>query len=104
MADTLLDGGEWMSFMDVRPDVLLKTVYSYEGRRITLDVGGVGALRGNGALGHGLLFEANIHRDIAERDQEQRTKRASAILGAWKDDISDFNELVAKFHAMGISR
>lgn len=104
VADTLLDGGKWMSFRDVRPDVHLKAVYSYEGRRITLDVGAVGAVRGDGALGHGLLFEANIHRDISERDQEQRIERASDILGAWKDDISDFNDLVAKFHAMGISR
>ena len=104
VADTLLDGGKWMSFRDVRPDVHLKAVYSYEGRRITLDVGDVGAVRGDGALGHGLLFEANIHRDIAERAQEQRIDRASAILGAWKEDISDFNDLVAKFHAMGVSR
>ena len=104
VADTLLDGGKWMSFRDVRPDVHLKAVYSYEGRRITLDVGGVGSMRSDGALGHGLLFQANIHRDIAERDQERRIENASAILGAWKEDISDFNDLVAKFHAMGISR
>ena len=104
VADALLDGGKRISFRDVRPDIHLKAVYSYEGRRITFDVGGVGAVRGDGALDHGLLFQANIHRDIAERDQGQRIERATAILGAWKDDISDFNDLVAKFHAMGISR
>lgn len=104
VADTLLDGGKWMSFRDVRPDVHLKAVYNYEGRRITLDVGSVGALRNDGAVSYGLLFEVNIHRDVAERDQERRIERASAILGAWKDDISDFNDLVAKFHTMGMSR
>ena len=104
VADALLDGGKWMSFRDIQPDVHLKAVYSYEGRRITFDAGGVGAVGGHGALGHGLLFQANIHREIAERDQERRIERASAILNAWKEDISDFNDLVAKFYKMGMSR
>ncbi|MDE0333389.1 MAG: hypothetical protein OXI64_00400 [Defluviicoccus sp.] len=104
VADTLLDGGKWMSFRDVRPDIHLRAVYGYEGRRITLDVGGVGVVRDDGASGHGLLFEANIHRDIAQRDQARRIERASAILNAWREDISDFNDLVAKFYKMGMSR
>ena len=104
VADTLLDGGEWLSFRDLRPDIHLKAIYDYEGRRITLDVGGVSARGNDAALVHGLLFQANVHRDIGEGSQEQRIERASSILGAWKDDISDFNSLVAKFHSMGMSR
>ncbi len=104
VADTLLDSGEWMSFRDLRPDIHLKAIYNYESRRISLDFGGVGAIRNDGAMGQGLVFQANIHRDIGEGNQEQRIEKASSILGAWKDDISDFNSLVAKFHLMGMSR
>ena len=104
VADTLLDGGKWMSFRDLQPDVHLKAVYDYEGRKIAFDVGRVSASGNDGVAVHALLFQANIHRDIVERNQEQRIERASAILGAWRDDISDFNDLVAKFHTMGMSR
>ena len=104
VADTLLDGGKWLSFRDLQPDVHLKAVYKYEGRKITFDVGRVSATGNDGATVHALLFQANIHWDITERNQEGRIERATAILDTWKDDISDFNELVAKFHAMGMSR
>ncbi len=104
VADTLLDDSKWMSFRDVRPDVHLKAVYGCEGRRITLDVGGVSAKMEDGAMSHGLLFQVNIHRDISEETQEARIKRVLAILGAWRDDIADFDDLVAKFHAKVTSR
>ncbi len=102
VADTLLGGSEWMSFRDLRPNVYLKAVYSYETRKITLDVGRVSTTRDDGVVGQRMLFQANIHRDIAAKSQEQRIERASGILGGWKSDISDFNDLVAKFHAMGM--
>ncbi len=104
VAHTLLGGGEWMSFRDVQPNVHLKAVYGYETRRITLDVGGVSATRDGRVAGQGMLFQANIHRDITEESQQQRLERASAILGGWKNDLSDFNDLVAKFHTKGMSR
>lgn len=104
VTDTLIEGGKWMSFKDVQPDVHLKAIYNYEKRTITLDVGGVEAKGNDGTMSSGLLFHANIHRNIGANEQGQRIEEVLSILSAWKNDISDFNDLVAKFHAMEISR
>ena len=87
-----------MSFNDVLPDIHLKAIYDYESRKIILDIGGVNIKGNDGSELPGLLFQANIHRDIAETIQEQRIRRISSILSAWKDDISDFTQLVTKFN------
>ncbi len=104
VADTLLGDGKWMSFKDLRPDVHLKAVYRYETRKITLNVGGISVTRDDGVVGQGILFQVNMHRDIAEKGREQCVKEVSHVLVGWKSDISDFNDLVTKFHSMGKSR
>ena len=104
VADTLIEGGKWMSFKDVQPDIHLKTIYSYEKRAITLNVGRVEAKENDVTMSSRLLFHANIHRNIGARDQGRRIEEMLSILSTWKEDISDFNDLVSKFHSMGVSQ
>ena len=98
VADVLIDEGKWMSFRDVLPDVHLKATYSYKERRITLDVGGATRKDSDGSEAPGLLFQVNIHRGILETDQVRRAQEMSSIIAAWRDDLSDFKNLVAKFN------
>jgi len=101
VSNALIDSGKWMTFKDIPPNVDLKAIYNYESRRITLEVRGVIDNRGNDSIErHGLWFHANIHRDIREINQERRNTRILSILDTWKDDISDFRNLVGKFHQM----
>ena len=87
-----------MSFKDVLPDIHLKAIYSYERRKIIMDISGVNIKGNDDSELPGLLFQANIHRDITETTQEQRVGRISSILSAWKEDVSDFIEIVSKFN------
>ena len=87
-----------MSFKDVPPDIHLKAIYNYTSRKIILDIGGVNIKSSDDSELPGLLFQANIHRDITETIQEQRIRKISSIISAWKDDISDFTQLVTKFN------
>ena len=101
-SNALLDGGAWMAFKDVAPDVQLKAVYSFEKRSITLDVSGVKLEDENGSLHQGLLFQANIHRDLQSEDGVERISEVQAILSGWRNDISDFRRLVDKFEILGV--
>jgi len=101
VSNALIDGGKWMSFKDTTPDVHLKAIYSYESRQITLDVRGVINTEGSDVMErHALWFNANIHRDIREIDQGHRNTRILSIINNWKGDVSDFKNLVDKFHCM----
>ena len=82
VADTLIEGGKWMSFKDVQPDIHLKTIYSYEKKAITLNVGRVEAKENDGTMSSRLLFHANIHRNIGTRDQGRRIEEVLSILSA----------------------
>ncbi len=102
IADVLIDGGKWMSFMDVQPDIHLKALYRYESRQIAMDVGRVNVQRNDGSESHGVLFQANIHRDIRETTQERRLALISSTVDSWREDISDFKALMRKFQSMEI--
>lgn len=97
IADALIDSGKWLSFRDMEPDVHLKTIYNFENRKIVLEVGSADIMRNDSTTGQDLLFQANIHRDIGGETQDQRIEKITAILHGWKNDISDFNNLVTKF-------
>ena len=103
VSDALVGGGRWISFKDVLPDIQLKAIYNYESRNIVMDIGGVNIKENDGSESAGLLFQANIHRDIAENTQEKRIERLTSILSAWKNDMSDFSELITKFNPKKIS-
>ena len=97
VASALIEGGGWMAFENVSPMVALKAVYSCQDRWITMDVQDSKKRESDGSESSVLLFAANIHRDIGETDQGQRIARMMSILSGWKDDLSDFKDLVAQF-------
>ena len=103
VATTLIEGGEWMTFGNVSPVVSLKAVYSCGDRQMTVDVQDVKRRESDGSEAHGLLFETNIHRDVAETIQERRIARLMSILSGWKDDLSDFENLVEMFNMRGVA-
>lgn len=96
-ADALIEGGGWMAFGDVSPAVSLKAVYHCEGRQVTLDVHDAKRRVSDGSESPGLVFAANFHRDISETSRERRIAMLMSVLSTWKDDLSDFKNLVAKF-------
>lgn len=102
--NVLIDGGVWMAFRDISPDIHLRATYTYESRRILLDVGSADAALNTRDNRRGLLFQVNIHRDISERVQDQAVERTLSVLRDWKTDLSDCYSLLAKFPPMEIPR
>ncbi len=98
VASALIERGKWMAFGGVSPEVFLRAVYLCKGRQITVNVHDVGKRESDGSESHGILFAVNIHRNITETDQGQRSARLMSILSGWKDDLSDFESLVAQFN------
>lgn len=96
-ADALAERGGWMAFGDVSPAVSLKAAYHCEGRQITLDVHDAKRRMSDGSESPGLVFAANFHRDVSEMNRERRIAKLMSVLSAWKGDLSDFKNLVAKF-------
>ena len=98
VADALIEKGEWMSFKDTIPDIQIKAIYSYEKRKISFDINQINKQEKDEKQIPGILFQANIHRDIHETNPIRRVETISSILSSWQDDVSDFNALVAKFN------
>ena len=98
VATTLIGGGEWMAFENISPMVSLKATYSCQDRQITLGVHDFKKRESDGSESPGLLFAANIHRDIGETDRTRCIARLMSVLSRWEDDLSDFKNLVAQFN------
>ena len=99
VADALIDHGAWMSFKDLTPEIQLKAVYRYSDRTISMDIAEA-ERRGQGPKPiPGMLFQANIHREIQATDATKRIQAISSIFSSWTDDLEDFLSLVAKFHS-----
>ena len=56
----------------------------------------------NGPESYGVVFQANIHRDIPAVGVEERADRIMSILSKWKSDMSDFDDLVSKIKTKGL--
>ncbi len=97
VADALIDQGAWMSFKDVTPKVQLKMVYRYDRRTISLDIVEAEKKKPGGGKIPGLVFGANVHRDITQKTQQGRSEKLFTILNDWKKDLSEFHALVEKF-------
>ncbi len=97
VAELLLDKGVWMSFNDITPDIQLKAIYRSARRTISLDI--IEAQpRTSGRRGTpGRLFQANVHRDITDTNPQARINTLLSIIDSWRDDLSDFRAIVAKF-------
>lgn len=102
IANALIEGGAWMAFKDVVPEVQLKAVYNFEKRRISLDVSGIRLEDENGSIHQGLLYQANIHRDLQGTNGTERIEEAQAVISACREDIADFHRLVDKFETLGV--
>lgn len=97
VADALIDTGEWMAFQDVIPEIQLKAVYRYAKRTIFLDIVEASKRETDGRQIPGMLFQANIHRDITETSPRERIVSLLSIIDSWKEDLSDFHALVKRF-------
>ena len=97
VSDALYEKGAWLSFGNTKPEVQLKTVYRLDKRMIVLDVSKVQRPNNAPYANDGILFQANVHRDLQETVQTMRMRELSDILSSWKMDLADLNALVAKF-------
>ena len=92
MENIVRDQGAWMSFKGVAPTVQLKSIYRYEERTISLDVAHIEPTI-DGQPSSGILFQANVHRDVDGPNAQVRNKRLQSILDSWEDDLEDVRQL-----------
>ncbi len=92
MESVVRDQGTWMSFKDAEPTVQLKLIYSYEERTILLDVAQIKPTTDD-PTSSGILFQANVHRDVEGLNAQARNKRIRSILDRWEDDLEDVRQL-----------
>ena len=99
----LSDKGSWTSFKDVMPEIQLKAIYRYNNRAMILDIIEAKKRGKDGSESTGLLFQANIHRDVPQANQQARIESLASILVLWKNDLEDFRALVEKFNLQRFS-
>ena len=92
MESVVSDQGTWMSFKDVVPTVQLKLTYGYETRTISLDVIQLEQTTDDPPFS-GILFQANVHRDVDGPNAQARNKCIRSILDRWEDDLEDIRQL-----------
>lgn len=92
MENVVRDQGTWMSFKDAAPTVQLKLIYRYEERTISLDVAHIEPMI-DGQPSPGILFQANVHREVGGPNAQVRNKRLQSILDSWEDDLEDVRQL-----------
>jgi hypothetical protein len=92
----LNDTGKRLSFKDTIPEIQLKAVYHFEGKKIVLDVVGAKRKEGNVARTPGIFFQANFHRDLSVSSSITREERLVSVLSSWERDLSDFMTLSRK--------
>ena len=92
MDSVVRDQGAWMSFKDVAPTVQPKLIYRYEARTIFLDVAEIEPTI-DGQTVSGILFQANVHRDVEGLNAQARNERIQSILDRWEDDLEDVRQL-----------
>ena len=97
VADALIDQGAWLSFKDCTPEIQLKAIYRYTNRTIIMDIAGTERMEQGEKQISGLLFEANIHRDIQAANPIRRIQTISSIFSLWREDLNDFFAIAAKF-------
>lgn len=82
--------GSWMTFGPSMPRFELKATYELSGRRLALTLQEVQTKQGDDAL----LCTANIHREVAEENQQMRVSSILSMLDCWKQDLDEFDTLV----------
>ena len=89
VSEGLISRGAWMTFRDTMPTFAMKATYEFHDKRMTLDIS-EGTVNETSAM----IYRSNIHREIAETNQQMRTSSLLSILDSWENDLSDFRELV----------
>ena len=99
VSDFLVKKGEWLSFQSSKPTIQLKSVHRLEDKAINLDVVEAKGNNSNNSeeVATGILFQANIHRDLQDADQDMRKKKLLSVISSWKKDLSDIRDLLSKF-------
>lgn len=91
LSDMLHSSGGGMTFNSVVPRFELKAIYEMAGKRLTLDL-----QEGQNEHGSFMLCHANIHRDIAESNQQMRVNSMLSFLDSWRNDLDEFRAVVAQ--------
>ena len=97
VADALINQGVWLSFNDCTPEIQIKATYRYTNRTIIMDIAGTGRNGRRAKQVPGMLFLANIHRDIQASNPTKRIQVMSSIFSMWREDLKDFFSIVDKF-------
>ena len=97
VANALGDRGSWLSYKDSEPEVQLKAIYPFGSRKIVVDILGATRRRPNGQPLPGLLFQGNVHRDLAQTSSQKRIEELISIVSNWETDVLDCRTLADKF-------
>ena len=81
----LRDQGNRLSFKDAEP-AILKLAYAYDTRTISIDIAQVKQT-------NGILFQANVHRDIEGSTAQTCNNSIRSILDRWEEDLKDIRQL-----------
>ena len=101
--DVYFKDASWMVHRNCNPLISLKAEYIYNDKQITLEVNNAKADAPERSEIHGLLYNANIHRNIEEIDHGKRIDSMATILTNWKNDKDEFDNLVAQFYPTSVS-
>ena len=93
LSDMLRSNGSEMTFDSIVPRFELKAIYEMEDKRLTLELQEEKDDHGPFRLCHA---HANIHRDIAETNQQMRVNSMLASLDSWRNDLDEFRAVVAQ--------
>ena len=82
LSKVLHAGGGWTTFAGVTPQLEIKAAYELADKRLTLTL--------QEAQDNTLLCEANIHRGLAEMNQQMRVNSILSMLDGWQNDLAQF--------------
>lgn len=91
LSDMLRSNGSEMTFDSIVPQFELKAIYEMKDKRLTLEL-----QEGQDDHGPFRLCHANIHRDIAETNQQMRVNSMLSSLDSWRNDLNEFRAVVAQ--------
>ena len=91
LSDMLRSNGSEMTFDSIVPQFELKAIYEMKDKRLTLEL-----QEGQDDRGPFRLCHANIHRDIAETNQQMRVNSMLSSLDSWRNDLNEFRAVVAQ--------
>ncbi len=95
ISTAFVDSGDWMSFHGVKPDFQIKVIYALGDKKLVLDVSeGRGS---DNTENSQIRFQANIHRDVPDTNQQNRIETLIGILDSWRTDLLEFTQIVSCF-------